>query len=187
MTKHRFDCAFSITQFKDHNRLKQRLLDLIETSDYSSPNIPSAEVNITRTDWHKSSNFDREWAKEIAKPLGDHMLEVYKDLGYDGFTLHELWFQQYLKNSGHGWHTHSANFTNVYYLELPTDAPKTQIVNSFNQTEIIEVDVKEGDILVFPSFVVHRATPNLCNKRKTIISYNTNVIYSDNIYGTGLA
>jgi uncharacterized RmlC-like cupin family protein len=100
--------------------------------------------------------------------------------------MQELWFQQYYKNSQHGWHTHSSNFTSVYYLELENDAPKTKIVNAFNQKEIIELNVVEGDIVIFPSFVIHQGPKNISNNRKTIISYNTNATYSDKIYGQGL-
>ncbi len=79
-------------------------------------------------------------------------------------------------NSGtHGWHTHSDNYTGVYYLELPDETPKTQIVNPLNQTEIIDLDIKEGDIVLFPSFIIHRAPINKSNKRKTIISFDINI------------
>ena len=186
MKKYKLECAYSISKFKQHSQLKEQLLKLIGEADYTSPNEPQAEVNITRTDWHNSSNFARPWIEYIKQPLLAHMTDVYKNLGYDGYSIHEMWFQQYVTNSQHGWHTHSANFTNVYYLELPKDAPKTKIVNAFNQTEIIELDVEEGDILVFPSFVVHKAPINLSSSRKTIISYNVNALYSDNIYGQGL-
>jgi len=186
MQKYKLECAYSISKFKYHNEFKTRTLDLIEKSSYEHVLQPQAEVDITRTDWNKSSDFSRSWVDYLKEPLFEHMVAVYKDMGYDGFTLHEIWFQQYLKNSQHGWHTHSANFTNVYYLELPKNSPKTQIVNAFNQTEIIEVDVEEGDVLAFPSFVIHRAPQNLNDSRKTIISYNVNTIYSDNIYGQGL-
>ena len=114
------------------------------------------------------------------------ILDIYKELGYDGYTMHDIWFQQYAKHSKHGWHTHSANFTNVYYLQLPAGSPKTQIVSPYDQCNVIEVDVSEGDILVFPSFVIHKAPPNLLDETKTIISYNINATYSNNIYGKGI-
>lgn len=186
MKKYQLDCAYIISKFKYHNQVKDSLLSLIENSESENPVRPDAEVDITRADWHISSNFNREWVKYIYQPLSEEVLTIYKELGYDGLTLHEIWFQQYNQNSQHGWHTHSANFTNVYYLELPNGSPKTQIVNPYNQTDIIEVDVKEGDILVFPSFVIHRAPINKNTQRKTIISFNTNAVYSDNIYGKGL-
>lgn len=186
MKKYQLDCAYLISQFDHHLNLKNILLDQIEKSEYENPRHSLAEVNITKADWHISSNFNREWVKTIHPLLAEKMLEMYKELGYDGLTIHEIWFQQYQRNSQHGWHTHSSNFTNVYYLELPDSAPKTQIVNPYNQKDIIEIDVKEGDILVFPSFVIHRAPINTGTDKKTIISFNTNAVYSDNIYGKGL-
>jgi hypothetical protein len=92
---------------------------------------------------------------------------------YKKAIIDKIWFQQYVNGNTHGWHTHGNNFTGVYYLELPNDAPKTQLVNPFSQTEIFEPDVKEGKIIIFPSYVIHRA-PLVSNQnlRKTIISFN---------------
>lgn len=186
MQKCLLECAYHKSKFKYHQEIKKELLSLLDNAPFKSPNEPQAETNITKSDWCYSQDFQREWVKYISTPLMEHMLEVYKDLGYDGFTVHELWFQQYLNNSGHGWHTHSSNFTNVYYVEMSSDAPKTKLVNPYNQTDIIELDVEEGDIVVFPSFVIHKGPQNISTSRKTILSYNTNIVYSDNIYGQGL-
>jgi hypothetical protein len=186
MMKNKLECFYHVSKFKDHNLVKENALKLIDGSNFDRVIQTNSETDITKTDWAYSSNFERPWIKFLSQTLFNHMLNVYEDLGYDGFTIHEMWFQQYQKNSQHGWHTHSANFTNVYYLELPKHSPKTQIVVPFNQKEIIEIDVEEGDILVFPSFVIHKAPKNLIDDRKTIISYNVNTTYSDNIYGKGL-
>jgi len=94
-----------------------------------------------------------------------------------GFSNHEvifLWFQQYLQNGTHGWHIHADNYTGVYYLELPVGTPTTEYCNPNNMNEVNKFNVKEGDILLFPSFVVHKAIKNLSDKRKTIISFNIN-------------
>lgn len=186
MNKIKIECPCLIKNFDYHKEIKQNLLNLINQSNYSPLNDPGCETDITKTDWHLSKDFNRPWVKYLSNFLLDPMLQIYKDLGYDGYTLHELWFQQYEQLSGHGWHTHSANFTNVYYLDMPDDAPKIQIVNAYNQVEIVELDVKEGDIVVFPSFVIHRSPKNLSNNKKTIISFNTNITYSNKIYGQGL-
>ena len=58
------------------------------------------------------------------------------------------------------------------YLELPENSPKTELVNCFNQKEIITPDTREGNILIFPSFVIHRAPILKTECRKTIISFN---------------
>lgn len=186
MQKYRLDCAYIISKFEFHNKMKSDLLDFIENSNFESPqNIP-AEVNITKTDWTWSADMSRNWVQYLAAPLMHQLLPMYKELGYDGFKINEIWYQQYLKNSQHGWHTHSSNFTNVYYLELPADSPKTKLVNGYNQSEVIELDVEEGDMVIFPSFIVHSAPINLSNDRKTIISYNIDATYSENIYGKGI-
>lgn len=186
MQKYHLDCAYVITKFKYHREIKQHLLELINSANCQTVVDAGCDTNISRADWHDAQNFKREWVKFLTPYLTKPVLEIYKELGYDGYTLHDLWFQQYYKNSGHGWHTHSANFTNVYYLDLPAGSPKTKIVSPYNQTDIIEVEVEEGDILVFPSFVIHKAPPNLINERKTIISYNINSTYSNDIYGKGI-
>jgi hypothetical protein len=41
--------------------------------------------------------------------------------------------------------------------------------------KINKFSVKEGDILIFPSFILHRGKRNKSNKTKTIISFNCNV------------
>jgi hypothetical protein len=186
MIKQKLECTCVISKFKYHKELKNNLLDLIEKSESRYAEDADAELHISKTDWYISSNFSRSWVEYIKAPLIEHTLEVYKELGYDGFTIRELWFQQYYNRSEHGWHTHSSNFTNVYYLELPTDSPKTKLVNPFDQKTIIELDVVEGDHVVFPSFVVHKSPQNLSQSRKSIISYNADATYSNNIYGKGL-
>lgn len=186
MIKHRLECAYLIAKFPYHDQIKTDLLILIERSESNSVFDLGCSTNITRADWHIAQDFKREWTDFLFKRLAEPVLNMYKKLGYDGYTLHEIWYQQYHKNSEHGWHTHSSNFTNVYYLELPSSAPKTKIVSPYDQKTVIEVDVEEGDILLFPSFVIHKAPANPSNKRKTIISYNINATYSNEIYGKGI-
>jgi len=186
MIKSHLDCAYLVAKFPYHDKIKSELLQLIDISESTSVVDIGCDTNITRADWHNAQDFKRTWTAFLIQYLTNPVLEMYKELGYDGYTLHELWYQQYYKNSKHGWHTHSANFTNVYYLELPDSVPKTKIVSPYDQKTIIEVDVKEGDILIFPSFVVHKAPVNLTNDRKTIVSYNINATYSNEIYGKGL-
>ena len=186
MKKFHLDSFFIVEKFKYHEQVKNNLLDLISKVDSQTIISPSAEVNITRCDWCVSTDFNRNWFIFIKNLLFENLIEIYSQLGYDGFTLNEIWFQQYLTNAGHGWHTHSGNFTSVYYLELPIDAPKTQLISPYDQKSIIELNVSEGDIVIFPSYVIHKAPINSSQSQKTIISFNTNATYSDAIYGKNL-
>jgi hypothetical protein len=177
----KLNCFYSISFFEKHFFYKEELLKKIKYSEYKSPKHKISEVNISKTDWFKSDVLEREWVKLIIKDLSLHISKSYLELGYGGFTLNEIWFQQYLENSEHGWHTHSGNFTNIYYVELPPDAPKTIIIDPYTKQKIL-LDIKEGDIVTFPSFVLHKTLPNKSKKIKTIISYNTNATYPDEFY-----
>lgn len=184
--KIKLDCAYSISKFEGHNALKDEVLKLIDSSKYFSPVNSDVETNITKTDWPLATDMSRPWVQPLLSDFMDHMLKAYKELGYENFSITEIWFQQYMHESQHGWHVHSRNFTNVYYLEMPTDGPKTLLISPFDQHTVIEADVSEGDTMIFPSFVIHKAPKNLSNKRKTIISFNADVGYPDYQYGRGL-
>ena len=87
-----------------------------------------------------------------------------------------MWFQQYNKNGKHGWHTHAENYTGVYYVKFSKDSAKTELINPFSQNKKIIINAKEGDIVMFPSYVIHRAPEQLNNSEKIIISFNINFL-----------
>ena len=90
------------------------------------------------------------------------------------FKIHGLWFQQYSESGEHSWHNHpTCQFTNVYYLEMPEDEYKTEVVGL--DGELIEYTAKEGDLLTIHSWMMHRSKPN-GTKRKTIIAFNSSYI-----------
>ncbi len=182
--KFKLDAPYAIGPFKYHSELKAQILDAISNQKDAEPLQEVGDaVNISRCDW-KYSRFDygKEWLQILRPRLFDHLQEETEILGYKQFKIKEIWFQQYEQNSLHGWHVHGSNWTNVYFLELPDGCPKTQFINPYNQTEIAEFDVKEGDILTFPSFVIHRAPINTNTQRKTIISWNMDLELSPGLY-----
>ena len=165
---------YVISKFNSHNKIKETLLLNIQNSSYEKLEAKDQYYsdNIQKLDWHKNTDFERPWVKQFLPFLNKQILDMINPLGFKNFSLPVLWYQQYLENGKHGWHVHGDNYTGVYYLELPTETPKTQIVNPINANDIINLDVKEGDFVIFPSFVVHRAPQNKSLKRKTIISFN---------------
>tara|TARA_R100000742_G_C4279116_1_gene102948 strand:+ start:1290 stop:1859 length:570 start_codon:yes stop_codon:yes gene_type:complete len=171
---------YVITKFNDHNIIKETVLFNIETSTHEKleANDQYFSDNIHKLDWHKKNDFERPWVKQFLPFLNKQIYIMIKPLGFENFNLPELWYQQYLENGKHGWHVHGGNYTGVYYLEMPKESPKTQIVDPSNMDNIIDLNVQEGDFVIFPSFVIHRAPKNKSHKRKTIISFN---VYFDKI------
>ena len=89
-----------------------------------------------------------------------------------------MWYQQYLEGDTHGWHIHGQHYTGVYYLEFPEGSSKTEICSPFSLNKK-QIDVKEGDFIVFPAHFIHRGLPNK-TMRKTIVSFNFDVIANTN-------
>lgn len=164
-----------ITKFQKHLELKEKLL--LEIDQGPGDSLIDGSDNITKTDWNIPITISRPYLDLLTAPLVDHLKEAYLPFNSSGFQIHNFWYQQYLENSTHDWHTHqAAHYTNIYYLELPRTAPRTQILNPMNLNEIIEIEVEEGDIVTLPASVFHRSPPNKNQDRKTVISFNISLM-----------
>lgn len=169
-----------IKPFALHNHIKDNLLKEINLA--LSENVKTKQgSDITRCDWGLV-NYRREWVNDFLPILEPEILKIYQDLGYDTIKIYNIWFQQYDNESLHNWHVHTeCQWTNVYYLNLPEDSPKTEILDPISK-EIIQLQVSEGDICCFPSFLIHRAPKNLSNQTKTIISFNSGTNITSDAY-----
>jgi len=162
-----------VTPFREHGLLKERLLSAIQ----DTPALPYNDNDIiSRTDWYCNPRRDGAGYKNVLSPyIENHFGDLLGKMSYTGFTYTGIWFQQYEKNNRHEPHRHDfVSWTNVYYLELPEDGPRTELYDLYDQTKTFIPDVKEGDILTFPGFAMHRSPPNLSDKRKTVIVFNVN-------------
>jgi len=174
MKKFKLDTPCLLDSFKDHKKLKDTLVSLIKETkaDYLNEQQDYYSDLIHRLDWSQSKN--REWVKHILPSLQNHFENYAKKLGYEKVDVTNIWFQQYNKNGKHGWHTHAENYTGVYYVQFSNKCAKTQLIDPFSQNKKIEIEAKEGDIVIFPSYVIHRATEQKENLEKIIISFNIN-------------
>ena len=160
----------SIISVPNHSEHKRKLLYFIEEM--------IEENNIQLNEKGYYYDFPLRNVKRTYGDLFKHILKpIVKQHGasmglkYDKRLESNLpWFQQYLQGSDFGWHQHDGHFAVVYYVELPDSSESTDFLQ-YGQFE-----VKEGDILLFPTFMVHRSPEITSNKRKTIIS--TNISYT---------
>lgn len=170
-----------IEKFKYHDLLKEKLLKAINEQKEFKPLIVNRQ-NIERCDWETSRwDEERKWYKILREGLHEHLREWCKYVKYENFKIHEMWFQQYITGGKHAWHTHGDNFTNVYYLELPDDGSRTEWIGPITRKTHM-FDVSEGDIITFPSWLIHRSPEHLSNNVKTIISWNMSANIND-FYG----
>lgn len=177
-----------LDKFQSHNSLKENLLSLIENSKSEKLYIDDGieNDNIQNLDWSYHNDFNRPWIKLLLPSLKDHFQKCVNILHYESFQLNAVWFQQYYKNGIHNWHSHGDNYTGVYYLEMNKENPRTELIEPATDKKIT-LDCKEGDIIIFPAFMIHRAPINTSDKRKTIVSFNFNFLNVDNDYGKKLS
>ena len=91
----------------------------------------------------------------------------------------EMWYQKYYNLVEHKTHCHGfTGWSSIIYVEFdPKVHESTRFFSPFRQPwdcdiEVFQPEVKEGDMILFPSSLLHEAPVNRTNTRRTIISYN---------------
>ena len=164
---------YLITDIKEHNSIKDKLLFFINQMEESK--INNEKDSISKTDWNLPKETKRiylEYFYSIIKPYMNTMADKLKCKSWD---IHNSWYQTYKKGDTHSWHIHPAeNYTNVYYVDLPEQKIKTELYDIVDNKIIDEIEVKEGKLFTFPANIIHRSPINTSNNVKTIISFNSN-------------
>jgi hypothetical protein len=160
--------AFVKSKLPGHANIKTRILADIQAQGTHS--IVESTQRLSNSDWYMPPGFNRRYDKTLLPLFYDHLQELQKELKIPfGLKISSYWFQQYIKNDYHDWHTHDCIYANVYYLDLPDGASRTSF---YFMGEEFEIDVEEGDILTFPGSVIHRSKPNQSENIKTVVSFN---------------
>ena len=185
MTKIKLDTFYLREPFPELHKHKDTLLNLINEakcvrnaplegmSDMMPHQAKTSPIN--RVDWEYSTDYkNRPWVNFSVKLIQSKLNSMLEEnLGLTGVKFTDLWFQQYIQNDCHNWHIHDCNFTGAYYVELADEEyNKTELVNG---DEIFTPAVDEGDICIFPAFIIHRCPVIQSTNRKTIISYNFDI------------
>ena len=91
----------------------------------------------------------------------------------------EMWYQKYYNMVEHKTHCHGfTGWSSIIYVEFdPKVHESTRFFSPFRQpwdcdVEVFQPKVKEGDMILFPSSVLHEAPVNRTDTRRTIVSYN---------------
>ena len=156
---------------RDHANIKEAILkDIMLLGIHSR--ISEGE-KISNTDWAIPSNYKRKYFDNILENIKEVVNKVNADLKYpEHLKLGNRWFQQYAKNDFHDWHIHGDSvLTCVYYVDIDATTPTTSY-KLFDKEYEFDINIKEGDVLIFPSFLLHCSKPNVSDKTKTIIAFN---------------
>ena len=161
-----------IQKVEEHKEIKNKLLSLLD--EIKNDKIESDNEKIQKSDYNLSVDVERKYGsmfQDIVRPYNENIKEFYKA---EKILINNYWFQQYGDNGYHNFHIHPFSLlSNVYYLELENNN-STVFYDMQNKKEI-KYNLEEGDLITFPSLLPHKSQINT-NGRKTIISYNSDVI-----------
>tara|TARA_S200000501_G_scaffold13168_1_gene11652 strand:+ start:540 stop:1115 length:576 start_codon:yes stop_codon:yes gene_type:complete len=124
------------------------------------------------------------WKEKYHKIISD----IMSNLGLQTTTKYNyhLWGQLYLNGNSHFAHhhfhpipnsCHNAAISFVHFIK-PADETLFRFVN-LKGDEIIPKEQKEGDLILFPSWLWHAAFPNKSNKQRFIVAGNINITYTE--------
>ena len=180
MKKIQIDDCICHSKIKNHFKIKDDILSEIDKCDDDSLSSTDSYYSdsISKLDWSKASDTERPWVKIFVPEFCEDIKEIISSMCYYKISIKHMWYQQYLEGDTHGWHIHGQHYTGVYYLEFPEGSSKTEICSPFSLNKK-QIDVKEGDFIVFPAHLIHRGLPNK-TMRKTIVSFNFDVIANTN-------
>ena len=170
---------FSVTNWSEK---KPELMKLI---DFNGCNIVECQ-----TDYYKYSTVSpylNDFISILQEDL-DNLVNEYTQLLNDRYKgdcpcesvdKWQLWSQRYTRGQYHGAHNHGlSNISCVLYVEFnPKEHFPTTFYSPFpdpyyGTINKIAPPVEEGEILTFPSVLLHEAPVSVSDKQRTIMSFN---------------
>jgi len=169
---------YYITHINEHTSVKEKLLSAMDDLPLDDKEL--GEEDIEKTDWNLHEEYYREYLEIFYDMITPYMQNMGRNLLATRWQILNTWFQRYKKNNSHAWHVHGmCMYANVYFLELPSDELVTELYDVHSNSIIKLEGIKEGDLITFPSYFIHRSPKNTTDSKKTIISFNSNFYDTD--------
>ena len=150
---------------------KDNILSLVPFDDEK---FRTVEINYTDYFDKKEKTYENKFLS-LAKPYLDEFLQTSE---YKFDKVDEIWCQRYKSSNYHPPHDHGAfGYSCVFYAKLDDKVhPSTIFLSPFQGVDgnhtVESIMVTEGDLVIFPSNLMHMAPPHLSDKDRIIISFN---------------
>ena len=151
---------------------KNRILDILPP-DCTDKLDPKDRVY---TDYYRTSADLPNYSDTIIDIIKPYLNDFSEDRKIE---IVDMWYQKYYKGATHSYHNHGyVGWSSVIYVEFDRNAHQsTKFISPFNNVwsgamEFFQPPIEEGDMIIFPSNIMHEAPANISEVRRTIISYN---------------
>jgi len=180
---------YKVNNFKEYNKKLSEYIYNLNKED------KEGVQRSNRGGWHSNSfklndtnSIQHKFAMETTKYVFDAIQAYGWILEPDRVICSEMWAIINKKDNFNIRHTHpNCNLSAAYYVSAPKDCGKFTIENphsiskhsypiSNRKTEynskLEKLEIKEGDLLVFPAYLPHGVEENKSNEDRIVISFN---------------
>jgi len=162
---------------------------LTKKNDYSSKLASQIKNEIKISNFFIKKNLSKELIKNIKKYLKKYDAKKTKEI-----TILNLWVVRQFKNEYNPIHYHNGQLSGVGYLKLPKNMNQNKMVrnkknktngtidfingqNNFLSKSIYNLTPKLGDLILFPSYLMHAAYPFNIEGERRSFSFNASIVF----------
>ena len=173
ITENLFEIVTHKIHISDWQQHKNRILSLVPFNSEEYTKDPSLSYGDF---YHQNRGSNLPYSSELLDVIKPHLTDLEKL-----YTIHDYgkpWCQGYLQSDWHSPHNHgSEGLSCIFYAHYDSKVHRpTEYISPFPSiygniaTKILEVE--EGDLVVFPSFLLHVAPPSGSDKSRIIFAFN---------------
>ena len=181
------------------NRLSKKIINILnrhidkshtsKKNDYSSKLASQIQNEIKISSLMVSKNLSKELVKNIKDYLKKSDLGKVKEI-----KITNLWVVRQFKNEYNPIHYHDGEISGVGYLQIPKNMNQNKSVKNkkfktngtidfingqknFLSNSIYNLKPKLGDLLIFPSYLMHSAYPFNVDGERRSFSFNAKILF----------
>ena len=181
------------------NKLSKKIINILnryidkshtsKKNDYSSKLASQIQNEIKISSLMVSKNLSKELVKNIKDYLKKSDLGKVKEI-----KITNLWVVRQFKNEYNPIHYHDGEISGVGYLQIPKNMNQNKSVKNkkfktngtidfingqknFLSNSIYNLKPKLGDLLIFPSYLMHSAYPFNVDGERRSFSFNAKILF----------
>ena len=181
------------------NKLSKKIIDVLnkhidkshtsKKNDYSSKLASQIQNEIKISNLMINKNLSKELVNNIKDYLKKSDIKKVKEI-----KIINLWVVRQFKNEYNPIHYHDGQISGVGYLQIPKNMNQNKLISnkkfktngtidfingqkSFLSKSIYNLTPKLGDLLIFPSYLMHSAYPFNVDGERRSFSFNAKILF----------
>lgn len=168
-------------KLNDWEEKKSILMETYERVNLNDPKLYGNQEYSVITDYHRSSNTNDFSTSEIINQILGEELEFISEVFRCPVQVTNSWFEKSTRNKQHTPHNHgNSGLSCVIFIKFdpkyhcPTVFIDPNLSSDSHMAPLNEMPpgIREGSMIVFPSYLTHYTLPNLTEEDRVILSFN---------------